>query len=345
MYRKILTLLVLIGLISCQQDELITVDRAPADIEVQDGMLVFASEQVYSKTLLAIERMSPVEQKAWTNQFRFTPLSNLLSDVTNPDKLIETQGLSHLTPAHWLVLNNERRVRIGEVVMYFNDKTKYFMDVNEYNKLTDKRDIARSPWTGIILSEVLNNTEGSNERIYFDAWNNGNIGVGGTQHTFDSPAGKRKFVIEWVSSVEQTSLPANGCGDIHMHARLYLRCKNLRQGGSSWVNAFEPYSVAVNIDVDGVRFYYGLHQPSNECNYEDAMWGPPGVPYNGYFAHISASTVGYISAGDFYVLIAGPPDFYGEKRATFDLKKWEGYSTGTVTMHNAAAPYAFTYIM
>jgi hypothetical protein len=248
-------------------------------------------------------------------------------------------------------------VQVGDIVTYIDGQTKYYMKADEFQQLNDKRDIAKSSWTGHISKERIEPKNDANGRTYFDAWNNGNIGTGGGQHEFQSPgytlngvvyetAGTRKFVVEWYSSVEDFP-QGNGCGaDILLRAKLIFHLKHLKKtGNTSWDQVHEPFEYDVRVGYTEVKFQYGFHNPNNNCSYTDAVMGPSG-PYAGYFGSLLKPGTGSPGSGWLSSLewtVIQPADFYGEYHATHDLKKWEGYETGWVDVKNLPANDFYTF--
>jgi hypothetical protein len=162
MIKKSFVFLTVVIMLSCQQHDAITTELASStpDLEVRDGRLVFTSVEHYADMLSQLDRLHPNERSAWTAKYKFNSLENFLNGVQNRDLFIEENKMQNMGPSHFLVLNEDRLLQIGKDVIYFDEHTKYFMDIDEYDGLSDKSDILKSERT----AEFLGFVAGENDR-------------------------------------------------------------------------------------------------------------------------------------------------------------------------------------
>src|ERR1043165_7402497 len=144
MFKKLSLLCLVLMAMSCGKDENVTASKLPADVSVRDGRLAFTSEEKYVSAVTALELMKPAEQKSWLSGFEFKSLANALSSQPNPDAFKLENGMADLPPVMTTILNSDRLIQFGDDVVYYGDKIKYYMKVDDLNKLSDKMDIMKS---------------------------------------------------------------------------------------------------------------------------------------------------------------------------------------------------------
>ena len=347
MFKKLSIFLSMIVMLACQHDEQIAAQlQVPgADIEARDGMLYFANEDLYQDKLTELERMSVAEKENWIGQFHFKPLRNITRNLKDVEAYAKDQGLEGLIPAHWLLLNENRTVQLGDDIVYYGDGFKYYMTSNDYKNLPDKRAIVNSERKLQYGSMKAVTKEELAEGRYIDAWNKGDIGWGGSQHEFGYNNMNYKFTDQWYAKTESVSGTLSACGEGKLRSRLYLQIRlDQKPTGyfQSWSSSSAERSYSYSVTMSGLTFYYGYHGMS-DCRYLDAIsLGPMSCPlcpyiwnatYSGYsqgYTPLGVSTPWVTTNGE--ILIADTGSFNGEYHATYDLKKWEGYvNSGTVT--------------
>jgi hypothetical protein len=318
-------------LMACQQDQVITQIAQP-DIRVQNGRLVFSSELLYADKLTEIEKMGPAEKAAWVGQYKFSPLSKRLMGIAERQAYLEDHKMANLTPAHFVVLNEDRLIQFGEDVVLFDDHTKYYMNAAEYDQLADKSDIMKSMKTAEFMGRplgVVKEEPVSSAGREFDAWNKGDIGAGGRQfQNFWYNGIQKKFVYEWYAYTEKIYPITTGCsGDIQIKSTLYLRVKleEYRKKNCcqwAWFECNDPRIISYDLSWEGVYFDYGAHPSWAGCGYRDLSFGPMhGATTRAYDENAKV----YYNQ-QYYLTDTGV--FWGEWHATFDLKRWHGSVSG-----------------
>jgi hypothetical protein len=227
--------------------------------------------------------------------------------------------------------------------VYFYDQSKYYMNVDEFNKLADKSDIMKSDRVAKIIAQVMSKP-GDNSKIAFSAYNNGNIGNGGNQSTFLGSGHNWKFVDEYYGTTEQVGTTLTyPCNDYTFRCKLYLRLKleELDGGGHWYTPVGEQREYKFNVTYTKTILGYGWHNGPS-CIYTGGQvppplcWGCDNAGFNGTISgDIITSNTPIVT--DITFLIADSDLFNGDWHGTIDQMGWNGFVEGYIDQKHVSS--------
>jgi hypothetical protein len=176
----------------CQKDELGVSQQADdvqpqevvqPDVYVENGYLVFKSQEVFDSTLAIVQNMSDEDFINWENEFGFISANtyylnaeNEFANIQNEEQKnkfiqnyskylnIQDNGIDTKFYAKSLgdLLNIEGIVKIGNSVYFFTEEKEYVIldgDLNLLEKLKTNKDIKKSARKNLVVFDPFKNNE------------------------------------------------------------------------------------------------------------------------------------------------------------------------------------------
>lgn len=297
--RLITALVLLCALFSCSEVELEKKD-APSTLNVENGRLVFATNEEYLNLVKNLSQMNDEELAGWSSSHNFRSSLDEVSENSLDSDIIPNSIRA--------LLNKDYEVQIENHIVWYNKGFRHFIPTNDISKLkTIKLDPSQSKLKGEYHATPIAE-EPASGRINlsigsFDARNQ-------KEFYYLNQGGSRRKYVHFLEAYYETA-PTNFGYDVY--SQLYLRLRLEWYGSSRWRLSGETRNSSVNIN----------YSVSFRASAPYIVW-----PFDGsfYTGSISQSFLNY-SGDNTKVLIAqrADPHYYGDP-----TPYWSVEITGTI---------------